>query len=142
MDRIVRADQEIGPDRRELGGRGKHQLRDTLEVPLVEENHIVGERIRVHRDFRVGMRTEKARAFNADRAIAESRSFGGAGDDADVLRHSFPQLGLARIGVGVHVAREEASYSAPLCRDAGKHGGPTGFCSGTKYFRRFLSGSR
>lgn len=35
----------------------------------------------------MGVRAEKLRSFHADGAIAESRAFGGAGRDADVLQH-------------------------------------------------------
>ena len=36
----------------------------------------------------MSMRTEVLRALDANRAIAESRPFRGAGDDADVLGHA------------------------------------------------------
>ena len=35
----------------------------------------------------MSVRAEKPRAFHADGPIAESRTFGGAGDDTDVLGH-------------------------------------------------------
>ena len=41
----------------------------------------------MHRDFRMCMSAKQPRAFRADGPIAESCALGGAGNDADVLRH-------------------------------------------------------
>src|ERR1051325_4159429 len=43
--------------------------------------------MRMHRDLGMIMPAEELRPFHADGAITERRPFGGAGHDADVLRH-------------------------------------------------------
>ena len=63
-------------------------LADARPVVAVEAGDVVGQRRRVHRDFGMRMRAEQARTFNADRAIAERRALGRAGDDADMSGHA------------------------------------------------------
>ena len=87
MDGVVGADQEVGADARELVRRGEHQLANARPVAAVDALHVIRERVRVHRDFRVGVRAEQRRALRADGPIAERRAFGGAGHDADVVGH-------------------------------------------------------
>ncbi len=68
--------------------------RGTVNLPrlaTLDAGHVVGERMRVHRDFGMGVRSEPLRAFDADRAIAERGAFSRAGNDADVLRHANPR---------------------------------------------------
>jgi len=45
--------------------------------------------VRVHRHLGMIVRTEELCAFDADGPVAESRAFGGAGNDADVLGHDY-----------------------------------------------------
>ena len=87
MDGIVRADQEIGTDFREFICRGEHQLTHALPVAAVDVFHVLGERVRMHRDFGMIVRPEELRPFHADGSITESCPFSGAGNDSDVLRH-------------------------------------------------------
>ena len=87
MDRVIGANQEIRTDVRELICRGEHQLTHALPVAAVNAFHILGERMRVHRDFRMIVRAEKLRAFYANGPITKSRAFGGAGNNTDVLGH-------------------------------------------------------
>jgi hypothetical protein len=61
--------------------------------------HVPGERVRVHGDFGVVVRTEKLRAFHTDGAIAKSRTFGRAGDDTDVLGHDLTLQGLKLLAI-------------------------------------------
>jgi hypothetical protein len=87
VDGVVGADQEIDTDLRELVRGGEHQLAYARPVGAVDAFHVLGQRVRVHRDLGVIVRAEKLRALHADGPIAEGRAFGGAGNDADVLRH-------------------------------------------------------
>ena len=72
VDGVVRADQEISADARELVRGSEHQLAHALPVAAVEAFHVLGERVRVHRDFGMRVRAEKLRAFHADGAIASA----------------------------------------------------------------------
>src|SRR5215831_1134323 len=64
----------------------------TPPVIAVEAHHVVGERMRVHRNFGMGMGAEQPRALCADGAIAKSCAFGRAGNDADVEGHALGQI--------------------------------------------------
>ena len=86
MDGVVRADQEVRADLRELVRRGQHELADGRPVAAVDRLHVLRERVRVHRDFGMVVGAEQLRAFHADGPVAERGPFGGAGDDPDVLR--------------------------------------------------------
>jgi len=87
VDRVVRADQEVGAARCQLAGGRQHERRHALQVSLVEAGDIAGERRRMHGDLRVGMRAEQGRTLRADGPIAERRSFRRAADDTDVTGH-------------------------------------------------------
>jgi hypothetical protein len=89
MEGVVGADQESGPDPRELARGGEHQLTDPLPVVAVEASHVLGERRRMHRDLGMGVRAEKPSAFHADGPIAKSGTFGGARNDTDVVGHGW-----------------------------------------------------
>ena len=68
--------------------RGReHELADGLPIVPVDRLHVVIERERVHRDFGMSMPPHQLLAFDADGAITQGRSFGGASDDTDVLGH-------------------------------------------------------
>jgi hypothetical protein len=49
--------------------------------------HVLGERVRMHRDLGMAIGAESLRAFDADRAITESRAFRRTPDDSDVSGH-------------------------------------------------------
>ena len=88
VDGVVRADQEIGADLRQLLGGGEHQLAHALPVAAVDAGSVVGEGGRMHRDL--GMRmgpSENGGTFHADGPIAKRRTFGGAAHDTDMLGH-------------------------------------------------------
>ncbi len=87
VDGVVGADEKVGADGGELVGGGEHEIGDGGPVVAVYVVHVLGERVSVHGDFGVVMRAEELRAFDADGAVAEGSALGGAGDDADVLRH-------------------------------------------------------
>ena len=89
MDGVVGADQEIGADFRELICGGEHQLAHALPIAAVDAFHVIGERMRVHRDLGMSVRAEKLRAFHADGPITKRRAFGGAGNNTDVAKHGF-----------------------------------------------------
>jgi len=88
MDGVVGTDQEIRADCGKLVCRSKHQLTNTLPVSTVNPFHILGKRRRVYRDFGMSMRAENLRAFRTDRPVAKRGSFGGTGNNADVLGHT------------------------------------------------------
>ena len=92
VDRVVGTDQEIGAGLGELMRRRKHQLGDALAVAAVEAFDIVGQRMRVQRDFGVAMGPKKARALDADRLVAKRGAFRRTGDDSDMLWHGFQPL--------------------------------------------------
>ncbi|KAG1244918.1 hypothetical protein G6F65_021538 [Rhizopus arrhizus] len=99
VDGVVRADQEICARARQLVGRRQHQRTHAGQVTVVQADHVVGQRMGVQGDFRVRVRPHALRAFRAQRAIAQRRALGRAGDDADVKRrgvHSEDSLFKAR----------------------------------------------
>src|SRR5712691_6380258 len=49
--------------------------------------HVLGERVRMHRDFGMIVVAEKVRAFHVDGSITKRRAFGGAGNDTNVVGH-------------------------------------------------------
>jgi hypothetical protein len=63
------------------------QLADALPVVAIDALHVLAQRVRMHRHFRMIVRAHHLRAFDADRAIAERSTSGGTGDDADVVGH-------------------------------------------------------
>src|SRR5260370_9170271 len=88
MHGVVGTDQEIGTDFRELICGGEHQLTYTLPVVTVDASHVLGERVRVHRDLGMAVRAEKPHAFHAEAPITKSCAFAGAGTNTDVaVRH-------------------------------------------------------
>ena len=60
----------------------------TPPVAAVDVFRVLRKRVRMHRDLGMGARTEKPRAFHADRPITKSCAFGRAGDNADVVGHA------------------------------------------------------
>src|SRR5450631_3876186 len=84
---VVGADQKIGADCRKLIGGREHEFTHTLPVAAVDALHVLGERVRMHRHLGMSVRAQKLRAFHADRAIAQRRTFSGASYDANVLGH-------------------------------------------------------
>jgi hypothetical protein len=85
VDGVVGADEKIGTDLCKLVGGGEHEFGYSAPVVAVDVFHVLGEGVRVHRDFGMIVWAQELRAFDADGSIAESCAFGGAGDDADVL---------------------------------------------------------
>ena len=53
---VIRADQEIGADLRELVCGGESQLAHALPAIAVEALHVLGERVRVHQDLGMSVR--------------------------------------------------------------------------------------
>lgn len=66
---------------------GKHQFGHARPVVGANALHILRERMGVHRDFRMIVRPPADRRHAGNRAVAEGRTFGAAGVNADVLRH-------------------------------------------------------
>jgi len=87
VDSVVGADQEIGTDFREFICRGEHELTHALPVAAVDVFHVLGERVRMHRDFGMIVVAEKLRAFHVDGSITKRRAFGGAGNNTNVVGH-------------------------------------------------------
>ena len=48
--------------------------------------HILTERMRMHRNFRMIVRSHELRTLYADGSITKGRALGRTGDDTDVLR--------------------------------------------------------
>ena len=79
--------RKSAPILRELICGGEHQFAHALPVAAIKAFHVLGERVRVHRDLGMIVRAEKLRAFHADGPITKRCAFGGAGNNADVLGH-------------------------------------------------------
>src|SRR5260370_41445638 len=105
MHGVVGTDQENGTYFRELICGGEHQLTFTLPVVTVDASHVLGERVRVHRDLGMIVRAEKLHAFYADGPITKSCAFGGAGNNTDVAGHDF---GFQMSGLWVRWEEEKA----------------------------------
>ena len=86
MDRVVRADQEVGTNARQTIRRIEHQLGNAVPIVAPQARAVARKRRRVHRDLGMSVLAEQIGTFSADRAIAERGSFGRTGDDADVKR--------------------------------------------------------
>jgi len=92
VDRVVGADQEIGPGLRQLVGRFQHQLRHGLQIAGVQRLLVAAEIGRVQGHFRVAMAAQHGRRLGADRAVAQGRALGGTTDDPDVQGHARPPV--------------------------------------------------
>jgi hypothetical protein len=84
---VIRADEKVGSDFGQFIGGRKHQLPHTPPVIAVDTLHVVSQRVRVQRNLGMFVRTEQLRASLANGAITKSGSFGGAGNDSNVLGH-------------------------------------------------------
>ena len=82
---LFRLSEKIRANLRQLVRRRQHQLAHSLPVVAIDALHVLAQRVRMHRHFRMTVRAHQLRAFDTDRAIAERSAFGGAGDDADVV---------------------------------------------------------
>ena len=87
MDRIVRADDEVGARSGELLGRRQHQGRHSRPVSASEVLHVLPEGMNVHRHLGMPVLAHQRLALQADRAEAEGSAFGATGSDANMLRH-------------------------------------------------------
>ena len=61
VDGIVGTNEEIRARRRELVCRREHQLTDAGPVPSIDALHVIGKRVRMHRDLGMGVRAEYPR---------------------------------------------------------------------------------
>src|SRR5438552_3549805 len=91
VDGVVGANQEVGAYFCELICGGEHQLTYTPPVAAIDAFHVLGERVRVHRNLRMIVPAQKLCAFHADRPITKSSTFGGAGNNTDVVGHDLNQ---------------------------------------------------
>src|SRR5262245_759614 len=85
MNRVVRADHEIGADRSELFCRRQHQATYCRPVAAIDWRHILSEREGVHGHFGMSMPADELRALDANRQVTECRALGGTSDDSDML---------------------------------------------------------
>jgi hypothetical protein len=98
-------------------GRGKHKLANPVQIVIVEARHVIGQRVRMHRDFGMGMAAEEASTLDADRLVTECSPFGGASDDADMVGHA-NALWHDRIS-----AQRASIFSFRRCQKSGKSPG-------------------
>ena len=86
---------------------------DAQPVTAVDALHVLGERVRMHRDLGMIVLTEQVCALHADSAVTQRCAFGGAGDDPDVLRHvvTFGRQATAqsRLGITRRVRRKDGN---------------------------------
>ncbi|MGH9552491.1 MAG: hypothetical protein ACRD3W_24125, partial [Terriglobales bacterium] len=73
-------------------------LCDSNPVAAIDVLHVLGEGVVVQGDFRMVVRPQYFRAFQAYGAITEGGAFGAAGDNSDVLRHELPEEGETAAG--------------------------------------------
>ena len=86
MDGVVGADQEIGANSFQLLGGVEHHIAYARPVAAVDIGHVVGHREGVDRDLGMCMWAEDRCTLDADRAVAQRRTFCRAGYDADMSR--------------------------------------------------------
>ena len=103
MDGVVGADQEIGPNLRELARGEEHQLPDLLPVAAIDAVHIFGERESVQRDLGMGVRSEKLCTLGTDGPVAQRCAFSGTADDPDVEGRDANILGYGS-SVNAHIS--------------------------------------
>jgi hypothetical protein len=58
-----------------------------MPIITIEALHVSRQRMGVHRELWMCVRSQKLGTFHADGSIAESGPFGGASNDADVVGH-------------------------------------------------------
>src|SRR5262245_35753705 len=87
MDGVVRADEEIGTDLRELVGRREHQFADAAPIRPIQTLHILGQGRRMHRNLGMAVAPEWRRRRQAYGPIAKGCALRRACNDADVLCH-------------------------------------------------------
>jgi len=81
---IVGADQEIGSSLGQFTGGGEHEFRYTRPIAGIDVLHVLSQRVGMQGHFGMLVSAEPLRPFVRDGAVAEGRSLGAAGDDADV----------------------------------------------------------
>ena len=89
MNRVVRANQKLGADLGQFVSGREHQVAYPIPVRAVNAFHVRRERMGVHRNFGMIVRTHELRAFGAYGAVAKRGPLGGASNDSNVLRHNF-----------------------------------------------------
>ena len=116
MNRVVRTDQEVGADGRQLLRRRQHQLANAHPVASIDALHVRGEGVRVHRDLGMVVRPEELSTLSADSAITQRRAFGGTRHDADVIAaRSLPS--------GIRPQRDRVREHTPRCTQEGDQPG-------------------
>src|SRR6266568_9353351 len=88
MNRVVRANQKLGADLGQFVSGREHQVAYPIPVRAVNAFHVRRERMGVHRNFGMIVRTHELRSFGTYSAIAERGALCGASNDSDVLWHN------------------------------------------------------
>src|SRR5213593_4356688 len=68
--------------------RADESIKSATPVVAADVTHVVGQGMRMHRDFGMAVLPHHARGLGADRAIAQRRPLGAHPHDPDVLRPS------------------------------------------------------
>ena len=84
---VIGANKKVGAGTRKFFRRRHHQTGQSGPVAGFNTLHVVGERVRMQRNFRMSVPSHQFGAFEADGAVAQRRSFRAASDDTDVLGH-------------------------------------------------------
>jgi hypothetical protein len=92
VDRVVGADQEVGPKRLELARRGQHEAGHLVPSIAVDRSHVLGQAVGVEAHLRMSVGTQALAPVERDRPVAQGRPLGAAGHDSDVRGHSFLRL--------------------------------------------------
>jgi hypothetical protein len=90
VNRVVGADQELGPRGLELPGRRQHQRGHSLPVVPVDCLHVLGEAVGVQAHLGVGVGAQALAPVERHRPVAERSPLAAAGHDPYVRRHGVP----------------------------------------------------
>jgi hypothetical protein len=86
VDGVVWTNKKLRANLREFVRGGKHEFADTLPVAAMDAPHILRERMGMHRNFRMIVRSHELRTLYADGSITKGRTLSRTSDDTDVLR--------------------------------------------------------
>src|SRR5579872_1650298 len=98
MDGIVRANHKISADAFQPRSGIKHEIAHGLPIILVYGVHVEAERMVVHADLGMIVRTADLRPLGTDRAVTEFGAGRAAGHNADVLEFGWHECSVSNLG--------------------------------------------
>ena len=99
MSRVVRADQKLSARPHRNVRRCQQEPPRVLPAICFDVAHVLRQRIRMHRDLRMIVRTQQRCALDTYRPIAQRRAFSADGDNSDVpgIFHHFRYAASAKM---------------------------------------------